>query len=290
MSGSDIRDILQIGKPSSDVTHLRRLNKQPEKRPDGISRELYSLIGGAPPVALVRPTYKAKFNVKKKATPWVTERFTNHARSDGLELEHWIKQTHVSKSEYPFAYTQKSNAVLEYTDKEYIECLAELDKEWTKEETDYLLYLCQKYDLRFIIIADRYEYNNNKNRSIEDLKDRYYNICRTLLKHRESSNNNSLTTITQHYSFDKTRELERKEALEVLYSRTREQMEEEEALLVEVKRIEQEENKLARERESVMHVQPIPFTFTSSTNYNFNSSNTHAPDSKVRTFFIFYFL
>ena len=33
MSGSDIRDILQIGKPSSDATHSRRLNKQPEKRP-----------------------------------------------------------------------------------------------------------------------------------------------------------------------------------------------------------------------------------------------------------------
>ena len=33
MSGSDIRDILQIGKPSTDATNLRRLNKQPEKRP-----------------------------------------------------------------------------------------------------------------------------------------------------------------------------------------------------------------------------------------------------------------
>ena len=123
------------------------------------------------------------------------------------------------------------------------------------------------------------------------MKDRYYDICRTLLKHRESSNNNnnnSLTTITHPYSFDKARELERKEALEVLYSRTREQMEEEEALLVEVKRIEQEEAKLAREREGVMHVQPIPFTFTSSTNYNINNSNTHAPDSKVRTIFLFF--
>ena len=127
------------------------------------------------------------------------------------------------------------------------------------------------------------------------MKDRYYSIYRTLLKHRESSNNNSSSSTTmtqQQHLFDKARELERKEALEVLYSRTREQMEEEEALLVEVKRIEQEEAKLAREKESVMHVHPIPFTFTSSTNYNLNSSggsNTHAPDSKVRkkrTFFM----
>jgi hypothetical protein len=37
---------------------------------EGISRELYSLIGGAPPVAFVKPTFKAKFQTKKKATPW----------------------------------------------------------------------------------------------------------------------------------------------------------------------------------------------------------------------------
>lgn len=37
---------------------------------DGISRELYSLIGGAPPVAFVKPTFKSKFKTKKKATPW----------------------------------------------------------------------------------------------------------------------------------------------------------------------------------------------------------------------------
>ena len=45
--------------------------------------------------------------------------------------------------------------------------IPELDNEWTKEETDYLLNLCRKYDLRFIVIADRYEYSNTKSRSIE---------------------------------------------------------------------------------------------------------------------------
>ncbi|KAI9258936.1 hypothetical protein BDA99DRAFT_514573 [Phascolomyces articulosus] len=292
MSGSDIRDILQLGKPSTEASNLRRLNKPAERRPDGISRELYSLIGGAPPVALVRPTYKTKFNVKKKATPWVMERFINHARSDDLELSHWIKAIHASKPEYPFAYTRKSSAVLEYTKEEYQQCLAELDNEWTKEETDYLLDLCQKYDLRFIVIADRYEYSR-KSRSIEDLKDRYYSVYRALLKYRETSSNE--TSIQQHYGFDKAKELERKEALEVLYSRTREQMEEEEALLVEVKRIEQEEARLTRERESVMHVQPIPLTtransstsphhYMNNNNNNNNSSgsSSHAPETKKR--------
>lgn len=89
MSGSDIRDILQLGKPS-ESSGIKKAKLPTERRPgtllwhthtdhplltawtntDGISRELYSLIGSAPSVALLKPTYKAKFNVKKKATPW----------------------------------------------------------------------------------------------------------------------------------------------------------------------------------------------------------------------------
>lgn len=37
---------------------------------DGISRELYSLIGGAPPIAFIKPNYKAKLSFQQKATPW----------------------------------------------------------------------------------------------------------------------------------------------------------------------------------------------------------------------------
>jgi DNA methyltransferase 1-associated protein 1 len=37
---------------------------------DGISRELYQLIGGAPPVAFVKPIFKTKLQNKQKATPW----------------------------------------------------------------------------------------------------------------------------------------------------------------------------------------------------------------------------
>ena len=35
---------------------------------------------------------------------------------------------------------------------------------WTKEETDCLMYLCQKFNLRFLVIADRFS---------KFLKDRY---------------------------------------------------------------------------------------------------------------------
>lgn len=41
---------------------------------------------------------------------------------------------------------------------------------WTKEETDQLFELCERFDLRFIIIADRFP----TQRTVEELKDRYY--------------------------------------------------------------------------------------------------------------------
>lgn len=44
--------------------------------------------------------------------------------------------------------------------------LVDLDPEWSKEETDYLMDLCQQYNMRFILITDRYSYQQ-KSRSME---------------------------------------------------------------------------------------------------------------------------
>lgn len=45
----------------------------PSHATEGISRELYSLIGGAPPIAFIKPNYKAKLSFQQKATPWYAE-------------------------------------------------------------------------------------------------------------------------------------------------------------------------------------------------------------------------
>lgn len=42
-----------------------------------------------------------------------------------------------------------------------------LDEEWTQEETDYLFSLVKEYDMRFYIVADRYEYPKEPCRSLE---------------------------------------------------------------------------------------------------------------------------
>ncbi|KAI8369371.1 uncharacterized protein BYT42DRAFT_503112 [Radiomyces spectabilis] len=246
MSGSDIRDILQIEKPTEPV--VRRLKQPVEKRPEGISRELYSLIGGTPSVAFVQPAFRGKFNVKKKALPWVLHPFTNPARADELTLHHWIKANDTKNDvDYPFAVLDDGTKEISYTAEEYDQYLK--DPDWTKEDTDYLFRLCQQYDLRFPVIEDRYEFGTKK-RTVEDLKARYCNVYRQLLKARSTSDN--WQSLAQHYQFDKDKEIERKEALNTLFKRTKVEMEEEEALLVESKRIEQNEARLRKEREHVL--------------------------------------
>ncbi|KAL0093960.1 Swr1 complex subunit Swc4 [Phycomyces blakesleeanus] len=249
MSGSDIRDILQLGK--TNETTVRRFKQSTEKRPEGFSRELYSLIGGAPPVAFVQPTYKAKYNVKKKAVPWVLQPFANPARAGDLILQHWVKASDATNEDYGFAKFNKVIDVVEFTDEEYDRYLT--DPEWTKEETEYLFSLCRQYDLRFPIIEDRYDLP--KPRTMEDLKDRYYSVSRKLFKERPTLDNNTdRQTLIQQYSFDKSKEVERKQALIILSNRTKEQMDEEEALLVEARRIELNEARLGKEREGLLNM------------------------------------
>ncbi|RZR88799.1 hypothetical protein BHM03_00016423, partial [Ensete ventricosum] len=62
--------------------------------------------------------------------------------------------------------------VVKYTDEEYKKHLTDpvVLWMWSKEETDQLFDFCERFDLRFIIIADRFPYP----RTVEELKNRYY--------------------------------------------------------------------------------------------------------------------
>jgi DNA methyltransferase 1-associated protein 1 len=46
--------------------------------------------------------------------------------------------------------------VFKYDDEEWAN-LVPPDPAWTREETDYLLDTCAVYQLRFLVIADRYD-------------------------------------------------------------------------------------------------------------------------------------
>ena len=44
-----------------------------------------------------------------------------------------------------------------YDDEEWESLIKADSAGWSKEETDYLLDLCELYDLRFVVITDRYQ-------------------------------------------------------------------------------------------------------------------------------------
>ncbi|KAF8557043.1 hypothetical protein OG21DRAFT_1482642 [Imleria badia] len=247
ISASDIRSALSL--PQSIPAPRRAA-----KKPDGISRELYSLIGpSAPSLAahLAKPRLKQKPNLGGGGTvKWEHRPFTNNARSDALQLSHWVKLSD-QVGEYPFAKYNVQPKSFEYSQDEYTRLLD--DTEWTKEETDYLFSLVHEYDLRWYVIHDRYDYPDGPVRVIEDLKDRYYSACRKLLRNRPWAGDESTKShLLNSYQFDKEREKMRKNYIASLQDRTPEEIAEEEALFIELKRLEQNERKFRKERDDLL--------------------------------------
>lgn len=227
-----------------------------------------------------------------------------------MQLSHWVKVDENSEEEdkgvpfllphvldlkslwtgdYPFAKYSTSTTIYNYDDDEYIKylegmfllpvdlCLLlicfpdERETGWSKAETDYLFRLLNEYALRFYIVADRYEWPGSE-RHVEDLKARYYAICRKLFKVRpldsptEQENRN---TGTVQYGFDygvfcpysscpnlipvsPAKEKRRREFIENLWNRDPATVAEEDILYLELKRLEQTERKFARDRDTLL--------------------------------------
>lgn len=96
-------------------------------------------------------------------------------------------------------FDRQSPSVMTFSQAEYDLYLKE--EGWSKEETVYLFDLLREYDLRFIIVADRYSYQP---RSIEDIKDRYYTVCRRLVRSRAAADPTAQAQLVQAYIFDKS--------------------------------------------------------------------------------------
>ena len=259
VSASDIRSALSLPGTSTSGSSSQPPVKRPAgtstKKPEGISRELYALIGpSAPSLAaqLAKPRLKQKPNLGATTnSKWEWRPFKNGARSDSLRLYHWVKQGSGADNDYPFAKYNVDTVSYTYTSEEYTELLR--DDNWTKEETDYLFALVKEYETRWYVVHDRYEYPSGPTRSLEDIKDRYYSICRKLVRKRpwpgdEMAKSQLLAT----FDFDKDKETTRKKYLESLDQRTPEEIAEEEALFIELKRLEQNERRFKKDRDDLL--------------------------------------
>ena len=161
-----------------------------------------------------------------------------------------------------------------FTDEEYDQYLRSDD--WSREETDYLFEVVRDYSYRWAVIWDRYDYrpsqpipetaNNDeralaampfapkKDRSLEDLKARFYNISAKLMKQRipeVQMDADQYSTYEMLTKFDPVMERNRKMLAAALINRSMDEVKEEEFLLTELQRINMAANRLDAEREEL---------------------------------------
>jgi DNA methyltransferase 1-associated protein 1 len=167
-----------------------------------------------------------------------------------------------------------------FTDDEYTAYLASED--WSREETDYLFQMISDYAYRWAVIWDRYDFqpsdkaqegteNANseadqalatmpfapppkKNRTVEDLKARFYGISAKLMKQRipeVQMDAEQYSTYEMLSKFDPVMERNRKMLATALMNRSMDEVKEEEFLLTELQRINMAANRLDAEREEL---------------------------------------
>lgn len=127
---------------------------------------------------------------------------------------------------------------------------------WTKKETDVLFDLCQQFDLRFAIVHDRYP-EQLPERSVDELKDRYYSVAKRLVDHRsQAGTSKPMPAVLQKHCqaitmnpFDYEYECIRKNQLEWHYGRSKEELREEEETIRQARRIEANRKRQQKERQ-----------------------------------------
>ena len=247
----------------------------PNPSPDNVNRELFQLLGDLDPQMVpVEELQKGQNDegkpkvIPKLARPvdkWVWHQFKNPAREDGIPMYHWMKSKETNDP-YPFARFNTKPKIVKYSEEEYKKAVQPMKSDWDKLETDVLFELCERFNMRFIVIADRFadelqerintlncvtaiKIKNStkgrrrevkaaskkvvKDRTVDELKDRYYSVSRELLTYRGDEDN---PIVQKPFNFEM--EVRRKNNLEKIFMRTKDQIEREKYCLSELKKIE----------------------------------------------------
>jgi len=269
---SDVKDILGLQKEGApklgDIISPTKkfVPKKKLKKPAGVKREVFNLIESQQlqngvtelDVASLMPTMltpppsglKEKRKLITKVRPWLQKPFRNSARKDGLTLHRWALAEE-DQDDYFYARYDRKVTVLDYTNEQYTKYFNN-DPNWTREDTDTLWNLCKEFDLRFVVVADRFP---NTSKSMEDLKERYYSISKKLVQIASDEDEDLAKHPLLKFTYNKQHDVERKQQYERLYSRTSEQVEEEKKLIMEYKRIESSLKKHQKEKKTPKQVQ-----------------------------------
>ncbi|XP_073145279.1 SWR1-complex protein 4 isoform X2 [Henckelia pumila] len=227
----DAKDIL--GLPKNSQEKKSKAPRESQRKPDGISREVYALTGGLAPLmpAVDFNHLKRKVQSENEKITWQWLPFTNSARKDNLQLYHWVRVVNGVSPTGDYSFSK-------------------FNKAWTKEETDQLFDMCERFDLRFIVIADRFP----SSKTVEELKNRYYSVSRAIMIARAPSLGDVAghPLVKEHYN--KSQEIERKRALSLVLSHTKQQERRDVEVLAEAKRISEARKTIKASREPELPV------------------------------------
>ncbi|EEC48846.1 predicted protein [Phaeodactylum tricornutum CCAP 1055/1] len=124
----------------------------------------------------------------KPARKWTWAPFASSSRTDGALFHHWVR-ANVEYPDYPFARFDIHLDPVTYSDDEYNRFLK--SDAWTRSETDHLMDLSRRFELRWPVVHDRWlalfqEPSDGDARKIEDLQHRYYEVAAILTQNRIS--------------------------------------------------------------------------------------------------------
>lgn len=185
---------------------------------------------------------------------WKWSGFSSAAREDGLELFRWSR---VDKKEEDLPLRlNKAAKIMKYNEAEYDSVFQEAnnDSSWSHDETDRLFQLCEKYNLRFSVIYDRWP---DEKRSLDDLKNHYYTIARKLAELRKFEPSTRNSVVFKHAQalianpFDVDYERQRKEQLDKAFQMSRKELAAEENTVQEARRIEANRKRRNKERQRI---------------------------------------
>lgn len=180
--------------------------------------------------------------------------------SDSQPFSHWVKAD-LQAFDYVYAKFNTKLDPVTYSTDEY-DSLLKTDS-WTRSETDQLMSVCHEYNLRWPVIADRFE--STSHRPTEDLMARYFFITARLKAHRNEkrggnySHTHSSGSSAGHSlpasTFDVEYERCRRKQQDMSYRLSAEDQAEEAALRDELKQLEGSIKKI---RKSIKQAPPPP--------------------------------
>eukprot|EP01112_Ceratiomyxa_fruticulosa_P004286 TRINITY_DN1475_c0_g1_i1.p1 TRINITY_DN1475_c0_g1~~TRINITY_DN1475_c0_g1_i1.p1 ORF type:complete len:456 (-),score=118.34 TRINITY_DN1475_c0_g1_i1:57-1424(-) len=321
---ADVKDILGLSSPKADGSSKGSRSKallidatttpitKPKKRLDGAKREILALQDDAglgttpPPLSLATPQLfkeKRKIGNAQQNVRWTWKAFRSSARNDSMVLHHW-ERANDRNDDYMFARFNKKLVIPVYSDEEY-EKYFKVD-DWTRDETDCLMQMCERYDLRWPVIGDRYEeelaekianknnttpnVNNEtetntttenstkrKDRNIEELKGRFYSIESKLCEIR---GDDPAQNAYHNYKYNQELEEKRKEQYEKLYKRSHAEVAEEDNLVNNYKRIEDQLKKYHKSRKKILSLADAVIEGVDYSQMDLNFSQEDTKDKK----------